>query len=301
MRKELIAHDDPKSPISEIFRTLRTNIQFMNTKKKLKTIIVTSTSAGEGKSFVSSNLAVTFAQTGKRVLLVDADMRKGRQYKIFKLPPKPGLSDYLSGIDFANEEEYDDSLANYIKITDTMNLYVMVAGSIPPNPAELLISSKMTSFLEEVKQLFDFIIIDSTPCQLVADALILSRIVDATIVVSACNQTKKEDLNRVLTGIQNVGGNISGVVINKLPVSAKKYRESYYYKSSGIDEKTQKVKPISHNKEFDINDLKKNIEGLNVEKENIENRQIDQALEPEKRENDTLKQINDYLDQMLKK
>ena len=96
MRKELIAHKNPKSPNSEIFRTLRTNIQFMNTNKKLKTLLVTSTFPGEVKSWVASNLAVTFAQAGKKVILIDADMRKGRQYNIFGVLPKPGLSNYLS-------------------------------------------------------------------------------------------------------------------------------------------------------------------------------------------------------------
>ena len=103
MKKELIAHQEPKSPISEIFRTLRTNIQFMNTKNKLKTILVTSTLPGEGKSWVTSNLAVTFAQAGKKVVLIDADMRKGRQYTIFGVSPIPGLSNYLSGIGVKNE------------------------------------------------------------------------------------------------------------------------------------------------------------------------------------------------------
>ena len=106
MKRELIVHQDPKSPISEVFRTLRTNIQFMNTKGKLKTILVTSTLPGEGKSWVSSNLAVTFAQAGKKVVLIDADMRKGRQYSIFEVSPRPGLSNYLSGIDESNDENH---------------------------------------------------------------------------------------------------------------------------------------------------------------------------------------------------
>lgn len=96
MKKEVIAHKDPKSPVSEVFRTLRTNIQFMNTDKKLRTLLITSTFVGEGKSWVTSNLAVTFAQTGKRVILVDADMRRGRQYAIFGVSPRPGLSNLLS-------------------------------------------------------------------------------------------------------------------------------------------------------------------------------------------------------------
>ena len=91
MRNELIVHEDPKSPISETFRTLRTNIQFINKKEKLNTILITSTLPREGKSFVSANLAVTFAHAGKKVILIDADMRKGRQYSIFRVLPKPGL------------------------------------------------------------------------------------------------------------------------------------------------------------------------------------------------------------------
>ena len=123
MRKEVITHQDPKSPISEIFKTLRTNIQFMSTKGKLKTILVTSTLPGEGKSWVSSNLAVTFAQAGKRVVLIDADMRKGRQYTIFGVSPRPGLSNYLSGI--IDNEEASDDLTNYIQETEIDNLYLI--------------------------------------------------------------------------------------------------------------------------------------------------------------------------------
>ena len=119
MRKELITHEDPKSPISEIFRTLRTNIQFMNNKKKLQTILITSTLPSEGKSWISSNLATTFAQAGKKVILVDADMRKGRQYNIFGIAPKPGLSNYLS--DFSEEEGQLD-LADYIQETEVEGL-----------------------------------------------------------------------------------------------------------------------------------------------------------------------------------
>ena len=98
MKRELITHKDPKSPVAEVFRTLRTNIQFMNSNKQLKTLLVTSTLPGEGKSWVASNLAIAFAQAGKRIILIDADMRKGRLYNLFEVAPRPGLSNYLSGI-----------------------------------------------------------------------------------------------------------------------------------------------------------------------------------------------------------
>ena len=229
MKKELIAHKDPKSPVSEIFRTLRTNIQFMNSNKKLKTLLVTSTYPGEGKSWVASNLSVAFAQAGKRVILIDADMRNGRIYNIFGVLPRPGLSNYLSGV---NENSHEaNNLLNYLRETEVPNLFVMPAGNIPPNPSELLITPQMVNLLEDLKQECDLIIIDGTPSKLVTDAVILSRIVDSTIVITAHNQTKKDDLQKVIRDIKNVGGNIAGIVYNKIPVSAKKYNETYYYAS----------------------------------------------------------------------
>ncbi len=232
MKKELIAHRDPKSPVSEVFRTLRTNIQFMNTNNKLKTLLITSTLPDEGKSWVTANLAVTFAQAGKKVILVDADMRKGRQYTIFEVSPRPGLSNYLSGFDSNTGEEISDDLADYIQDTQVPNLYIIPAGNIPPNPSELLISPKMVNLLDRLKELCDIVIVDGTPCELVTDAIILSRIVDSTVIVTAHKQTKKDDLQKIVTNIQNVGGKIAGVVLNKIPVSVKKYEQSYYYGST---------------------------------------------------------------------
>ena len=144
MINELVVKNDPKSPISEIFRTLRTNLQFMNNKNKLKSLLVTSTLAGEGKSWISANLAVTFAQMGKKVIILDADMRKGRQYRIFNISPIPGLSNYLSGYT-DNEKEVD--LADFVQETEIENLYVIPAGNIPPNPSELLVSESMIELI----------------------------------------------------------------------------------------------------------------------------------------------------------
>ena len=322
MKKELIAHQEPKSPISEIFRTLRTNIQFMNTKNKLKTILVTSTLPGEGKSWVTSNLAVTFAQAGKKVVLIDADMRKGRQYTIFGVSPIPGLSNYLSGIGVKNEEASDD-LADYIQETNVDNLYLMSAGNIPPNPSELLISPQMVSLLDELKELCDIIIIDGTPNELVTDSLILTRLVDSTIIVTASKQTKKDNLQRVITNIQNVGGKIAGVVLNKVPISAKKYEQSYYYGSTNmsetkshvsskkrpqakqvkVEEMKRRVRPENiHQKQFEKQEQKQdkinNISGQdNLQRKlNVEN---SEGISLEKT-NDILKQINDYLDKEKK-
>ena len=226
MRKELVTHLDPKSPVSETFRTLRTNIQFMNSNRRLRSLLVTSTMPGEGKSWVASNLAVTFAQAGKRVALIDADMRKARQYSIFGVEPRPGLSNYLSGY-YENQESVN--IDKYLKQTDVNNLYIIPAGNIPPNPSELLVRRQMRNLLEQLKNQVDLVIIDGTPSKLVTDSVILSRIVDSTIIVTGHNMVKKDDLSKVIRDIQNVGGRIAGIVYNKKPVSGKKINETYYY------------------------------------------------------------------------
>ena len=228
MEKELIVKKDPKSPISEVFRTLRTNIQFMNTNKNLKTLLITSTVPGEGKSLIAANLAATFAQANKKVVLIDCDMRKGRQHSIFGATQKPGLSNYLSGVS-SEGEEGEKELAKYIRSTEIENLYLLPSGNIPPNPSELIASEKMIHLLSELKQICDIVIIDGTPSLIVTDSVILSRFVDSTIIVTAQNRTKMEDLNKVKKDIDNVGGKVIGVVINKMEVNTKQYQDRYYY------------------------------------------------------------------------
>ncbi len=230
MKKELIAHEDPKSHVSELFRTLRTNVQFMNSNKKLRTLLVTSTLPGEGKTWISSNLAIAFAQADKRVILIDADMRKCCLHNIFKVSPCPGLSNYLAGVN-ENSNEIQN-LDNYIRETEVPNLYLIPAGNVPPNPSELLTTPQMATLLERLKEICDLIIIDGTPSKLVTDAIILSRIVDSTIIVTGHNMAKKEDLSKIVRDIKNVGGKIAGVVYNKKPVSNKKKNETYYYAST---------------------------------------------------------------------
>lgn len=227
MKKELIVQKNPKSPIAEMFRTLRTNLQFMSSKN-LRTILVTSTMPGEGKSWTASNLAITFAQTGKKVVLIDADMRKGRLATLFQTNKKPGLSNFLSGIGSNGMNENVDILT-YIKPTEVENLFLIPTGNLPPNPAELLGTEATVKMLDKLKEIFDIIILDGTPGLLVTDAIILSRVVDTTILVSAYNSTKKEDLVKVKKAIENVGGKIAGVVLNKKPIKAKEYNSSYYY------------------------------------------------------------------------
>lgn len=231
MKREVITFKEPKSPISEVFRTLRTNIQFMNTKKGLKSILITSTSPSEGKSWISANLAVTFAQAGKKVILVDGDMRKGRQFSVFGVPPTPGLSNYLSGINSDGEDSNPNILA-YIKETELKNLYIIPAGNIPPNPSELLVSEQMLEGMKSLEEVFDLIIFDGTPSNLVTDAVIISRYVDTTIIVTSYKETKIDGLEKIKRDIENVGGKIAGVVINKMPITQKEYYYSYYYGST---------------------------------------------------------------------
>lgn len=223
MKNEIITFNDPKSPIAEVFKILRTNMQFMSNKAETLTLLITSTVPGEGKSWVTSNLAVAFAQTGKKVVIIDSDMRKGRLHNIFEIPIYPGLSNYLA------ETEENNEIEKFIYETEVENLSVIPAGNVPPNPSELLSSEKMVKGLEELKEKFDIILFDSTPCMLVTDAVIISRIVDYTIIVSSHKTTKIEDLKNVQKNIENVGGKIAGVVINKIPTSLKKYNSKYYY------------------------------------------------------------------------
>lgn len=285
MKKELIVYRDPKSPISEMFKNLRTNIQFMNASGDLKTLLITSTMASEGKSYISSNLAVTFAQAGKRVILVDADMRKGRQYSIFGLAPRPGMSNYLSGIVDRDFEGDKNNIVNFIQKTEIENLYLIAAGNVPPNPSELLVAPKMTKMINELKDLCDLVIFDGTPSLIVADPVILSRLVDTTIIVSAHNETKLDTVEKVKTAIEHVGGKVAGVVINKVPVSAKKYENSYYYgsaKSKNTSNSSKRMK--SSNEDNELPKSLRNNTGNNVEKDF----NLDTSTQ------DILSQINNY-------
>lgn len=312
MKRDLITYEDPKSHVSELFRTLRTNVQFMNINKKLKSLLVTSTMPGEGKTWIASNLAITFAQAGKKVVLIDADMRKCCLHNIFKVPSCPGLSNYLSGFDENSDNR--ENLDKYLRETEVPNLYVIPAGNVPPNPSELLASSRMSLLLDELKGICDLIIIDGTPSKLVTDAIILSRMVDTTILVSGHNMAKKEDLSKVVRDIKNVGGNIAGVVYNQKPVSGKKKNETYYYASAPMKVETKKKQQeieyeqkrqmqrkratdmISRDRnpeEFQ----KKSIEELEKQEEVKTNEKIEKETEmfPENRTTEMLKQFNEYL------
>lgn len=237
MKKELITKIDAKSPVSEVFRSLRTNIQYMSKSSSCQTILVTSTTQGEEKSWIVSNLAVTFAQTGKNVIIIDADMRRPRQNNIFGIDMFPGLSNYLAGMSSRGTDK-NIAVKDCIQATEIDNLYVLPAGNIPPNPSELLESTKTKELLNELKKIFDVVIFDGAPCLLVTDATIISRIVDSTILVASYKTTKIDELKDAKRRIEAIGGHVAGVVLNRTKLTKKKYENSYY--SSSIELTTMK-------------------------------------------------------------
>jgi len=314
MRNELITFTDPKSPVSEMFRTLRTNLQFMGNSKKIQTILITSTLPGEGKSWTAANLAVTFAQAGKQVVLVDTDLRKGRQFSVFNVVSRPGISNYLSGV--VNEGEvYDaEDIRSFIKETSIDNLYLIPAGDVPPNPAELLVNSRMHKMLEDLKKQFDIIIFDAPPALLVADATILARIVDTTMIVVAHQQTKMDNLDKVQKNIKNVGGNVAGVVLNKIPMAVKRYQDSYYGEYYGNSQDMISVKTTNDDlylrgKATLLDDRSKNKDNGRtiVQEENLNTQIIQQPTETnsaQRQRNETeqlLKKMNEYVNEQKKK
>lgn len=211
-----IVEKKPKSVAAEAYRSLRTNIQYSSFDNKYQTLVVTSANPGEGKSTVSGNLALVLAQGESKVLLVDCDMRRPSIHKTFKISNTYGISDLLVG------NKKLESVAN--KYND--NLSIVPAGKIPPNPAEMLASKAMTAFLEEMKNYFDYIVLDTPPLQAVTDAQVLSTKVDGSLIVVRAGVTKKDAVHNAVSIIKKVKGNIIGTVLNVAETKNDKY---YYY------------------------------------------------------------------------
>jgi capsular exopolysaccharide synthesis family protein len=225
---ELVVLENAKSPITEAFRTLRTSLSFASGTKKIKNILITSTNSQDGKSYVSANLATMFAKANKKVILVDADMRKGRQNKIFKLSNSQGLSNCL--IDMTSRARLElTQMTKYVKTTKVPNLHIITSGDRPSNPAELLSSTRIVRLLEILDSMYDIVIIDGTPSAIVSDSLTMAKYVDAVLAVASYKTTKLETLSEIKKSYENVGGKINGVILNKFPISKNNYTESYYY------------------------------------------------------------------------
>ena len=213
----LITLLNPNSPISEQYRTVRTNLQFaVAGDQPLRSMTVVSSGPGEGKSTSAANLAVVFAQAGRKVLLVDADMRKATVHKTFGLSNEMGLSNLVSG---------QQAASSVIQATDVNNLSIITSGPTPPNPAELLNSRRMNVLMEELYQTFDLIIFDLPPVMTVADGLIMASKTDGTVLVIREGVTRKDSVLEAKNRLLQAKARILGVIYN----GAEQVNESSYY------------------------------------------------------------------------
>jgi capsular exopolysaccharide synthesis family protein len=218
-RRDLITHSDKRSPISELYRTIRTNIEFTAVDEPVKTMVVTSPAPGEGKSTTAANLAVVFAQNGNKVLYVDGDLRKPTSHYTFGAMNTIGLTNVLVK---------KNPLETAVQKTKVENLFLLTSGPIPPNPAELLNSKEMEGMLEHAKALYDIIIIDSPPVMAVTDAQILANKCDGTILVLSSGKTDREQATTAKELLTKAKAKLLGVVLNNKKMKAG---HNYYYYS----------------------------------------------------------------------
>lgn len=218
-KNTLIVEHEPNSPISEQYKTIRTNIMFSSVDKALKTILVTSATPASGKSTTAANLAASFAKAGNKTILVDADMRKPTLNLIFATRNNRGLSTAIVG-----DVEFDQ----VIKEVGDDGLHLMTSGPVPPNPAELLHSNKMKELLRILSQEYDIVIIDSPPLLSVADAQIVGGNVDGTILVTNVMDNNRDQIGKAKDILSKSNSNILGVVLNNVNMKGNEYYYSYY-------------------------------------------------------------------------
>jgi capsular exopolysaccharide synthesis family protein len=219
---KIITMGDPRSPVAEQYRILRTNLQFMMVEGEVKTVVVTSTNHDEGKTTIAANLALVMAQAGSKVLLIDCDLRKPCVHKIFDKKANPGLTNYFAGD--------DKELSVIIQSTEIDSLSIITSGSIPPNPSEILSSSKMKAFLEEVSKDYNFVIIDSPPSGVFTDAAVISTMANGVIYICASGQVKRDHARKTIENFKKINARVLGVVLNKIPNNYAKHQ--YYYNYS---------------------------------------------------------------------
>ena len=225
-QRRLIVHEQPKSPIAEAYRTLRTNIQYAKVDGELKVLLFTSAGPGEGKSTVAANSAVALAQAGHRVILVDCDLRKPVQHHLFNVNKK-GLTNCLVG---------ESPVTELLQETEVANLRVLTSGPIPPNPAELLGSSRMDAALAALKEVCDYLVIDCPPVIAVTDACVLARKADGVFLVLDADQVRPEMAQKAKELLLNAQGTIAGVILNRAEIEAE---HSYYYYYYGHGDKAK--------------------------------------------------------------
>lgn len=223
--KELIVIDKPNSAFGEEIKKIRTNLMFSNLDDDMRTIMITSSIPGEGKSFISSNIAAAFSQANERVLIMDCDLRKGRLKKIFNIPPEEkGLSDLLINKNW--QKEYK----SYLYKTEVDNLYAMPTGSYPPNPSELLASNRFDSVLTELKKYFNIIILDCPPVIGLNDAMVIGKKTDRCLLVCNIEKVTMDVLENSKNELEKVGVKITGILLNGTEPKTNKYYYGNYYK-----------------------------------------------------------------------
>ena len=221
MKEELVIHNKPKSNISEDIRTIRTNLMFTSSDEESQVILVTSSIPGEGKSFISSNLATAFAQTDETTLLIDCDLRLGRIHKIFGVSNDKGFSNLLASQSVVN-------CGDFIKKTPIPNLYVIPRGTVPPNPSELLNSTNTKKIINFLRENFSRIIFDGVPINGLPDSLIMASLVDRVVLVTAVGYTKIDELMEAKKALEKIDANIAGVVVNRVNHTKRGKYSNYY-------------------------------------------------------------------------
>lgn len=231
---KIISRKDPKSPASEAYRSIRTNIEFSNIDEDLKVIMVTSSQQNEGKSTVISNLAVSFSNLDdKKVLIIDGDLRNPTVHRMFGVSNTFGVTDILRG---------NKTTSECITSVAIDRLHILTAGKVSPNPSEMLGSKKMKDFINNIKEDYDYVFIDAPPIGIVTDAGIISTYSDGTILVVASNETDADMVKIAKERLERVNSRILGVILNKFEDEGSVYSNYGYYneESRGSSKKTKK-------------------------------------------------------------
>ena len=223
---EIISLINPKSPVTEAYRTLLTNIEYSSVDKQIQMIAVTSSAPSEGKTTTATNLAVAYSETGKNVLLVDCDLRKPRLHKVFNTSNLIGLTSVL-----ASKSSLNDTVK---PVKD--GLSILTSGPIPPNPVELIRSNMMEQLINTLRDLFDVVIFDTPPVGLVTDAAIISSKLDGVVLVVASGKSQIEATLRAKENLQNVNANLLGAFVTMIPIETR----GYQYYTYGEEEQTKK-------------------------------------------------------------
>lgn len=249
MQETIVTYLAPKSPVSEAFRNMRTNILFSDIDNEMQVLAITSSGGSEGKTTILANYGVTLCQSGKRVLIVDCDLRKPQVHRRFDLNNSKGLTNLLLREIPAIEG---------IQKTEVPNLFVISAGPIPPNPSEILASRRMADLVAELKLNFDYILLDAPPLGMVTDAAVLNSVVEGYLILVSLGSANRDGILNILETFKNINAHIIGIIANKVPTTKRFSKYGYYsaygyygeeHQSEKKGKKTKKVKKKRENQE----------------------------------------------------